>query len=86
MPGDTIQIRKGKVFVNSRPLDEHTYVINKPHGSYGPLRVRKGYLFVLGDNRDQSNDSRYWGELPVRNVQAKAWLRYWPIGRLAAFK
>jgi signal peptidase I len=86
LPGDLIEIRAGKVFVNTKPLDEHTYVINSPHGCYGPIHVSKSRLFVLGDNRDQSNDSRYWGELPVRNIQAKAWLRYWPIGRLAAFK
>lgn len=85
MPGDSVEIHKGKVYVNSKPLDEHKYVINTPHGSYGPIVVKKGYLFVLGDNRDQSNDSRYWGELPIRNIQAKAWLRYWPVARLAAF-
>lgn len=86
MPGDTVLIREGKVYVNSKPLDEHEYVKNIPHGDYGPTKVTKNHLFVLGDNRDESNDSRFWGELPISNIQAKAWLRYWPVYRLAAFK
>jgi signal peptidase I len=78
VPGDIVEIRDGEVFVNDKPLDE-PYKMIAAHGDYGPERVRAGYLFVLGDNRDQSNDSRYWGELPIDNVQAKAVLLYWPL-------
>lgn len=80
LPGETIEIRQGHVFINEKPLKE-PYVINTPHDSYGPVYVEPGKFFVMGDYRDQSNDSRYWGELPIRNVEAKAWIRYWPVRR-----
>lgn len=81
LPGETLEIRGGRVYINDRPLSE-PYLVNAPHGSYGPETIKPGKLFVMGDYRDQSNDSRYWGELPVRNVEAKAWIRYWPVKRM----
>lgn len=86
LAGDTVMIRGGRLYVNSVALDEHTYVKTIMHGSFGPETVRREHVFVLGDNRDESNDSRFWGELPVKNIQAKAWVRYWPVSRLAAFE
>jgi signal peptidase I len=80
LPGDEVEIREGRLSVNGTPLDE-PYKLNEAHGDYGPEVVKAGNLFVLGDNRDQSNDSRYWGELPMANVQAKAVLLYWPLNR-----
>jgi signal peptidase I len=75
LPGDL-------VYINHRPLTEpylqRTWQDNRP-----PERIAADRVFVLGDNRDNSNDSRAWGELPIANIQAKAWLRYWPINRLA---
>lgn len=85
LPGEIVEIRGGRVFINSEPLAE-SYVVNTPHGYYGPERVEQGKLFVMGDYRDQSNDSRYWGELPMKNIQAKAWIRYWPVRRLDIMK
>lgn len=80
LPGDTVEIREGVLYVNYKALDE-PYKRISAHGDYGPVRVRDGFLFVLGDNRDHSNDSRYWGELPLSNVEAKALVRYWPPTR-----
>jgi signal peptidase I len=80
LPGDTVEIRQGQLLVNGNLLDE-PYKLMVAHGDYGPEQVHPGMLFVLGDNRDQSNDSRYWGELPLQNVQAKALLLYWPPSR-----
>ena len=85
LPNETVQIRSGKVYVNGRKLDESQYVVKIPHGHYPPERVPKGAVFVLGDNRDESNDSRFWGVLPTRNIQAKACLRYWPCSRICKF-
>lgn len=81
LPGEMVEIRRGKVFINGKPIAE-PYRVNEAHGDYGPKIVKQGRLFVLGDHRDQSNDSRSWGDLPAENVRAKAWIRYWPIGRL----
>jgi len=72
-----VQIDSGKLYVNGVAAHE-PYREIAAHGDYGPEQIREGYLFVLGDNRDQSNDSRFWGELPLDNVEARAVLRYWP--------
>ena len=85
LPGETIEMRAGQVYINGNPLRE-PYLLHDPHGSYGPEQIKLGYLFVMGDNRDQSNDSRYWGELPIKNVQAKAWIRYWPVNSVELVK
>jgi signal peptidase I len=81
LPGDTVQIDSGKVFINGEQLREG-YVKNLAHGDFSPETIPSGYVFVLGDNRDESNDSRYWGDLPLDNIQAKAWFRYWPFSRV----
>lgn len=84
LPGETVEIRNGKVLVNGRALDE-CYVKLTPHGDFPCRKVRDGFTFVLGDNRDESNDSRFWGDVPLSNIQAKAWVRYWPLSRLQVF-
>ena len=80
LPGDLIEIKCGQLYVNGEVQPE-PYKLLAAHGDYGPERVHSNMLFVLGDNRDQSNDSRFWGELPMENVQAKALLLYWPPSR-----
>lgn len=85
LSGETVEIRDGIVLVNDKVLDERFYVRNAWHDDFPRQKVPQGYVFVLGDNRDQSNDSRYWGDLPVENIQAKAWIRYWPVSRMQLF-
>ena len=73
MSGDTVEIREGKVIVNGQELDE-PYVdsrLNQSHRSQQPIYVRPNYYYVLGDNRDNSSDSRIWGLVPERYVYAK---------------
>lgn len=86
LPGETVEIRRGRVYINGRALEEGPYVRNVPHGDFTPQKIPKGCVFVLGDNRDESNDSRFWGDLPLDNIQAKAWLRYWPLSRFSMFQ
>ena len=76
LPGDTVQIKDGKVSVNGQVLDE-PYIAEAPR--YGSQwEVPADMLFVLGDNRNDSSDSHAWGFLPYENVVGKAVLIYWP--------
>lgn len=76
IPGDEIQIAGGGVVVNGEALSE-PYINAQPRYS-GDWSVPAGYLFVLGDNRNDSSDSHAWGLLPLQNVIGKALLIYWP--------
>jgi signal peptidase I len=88
LPGDRIQLRGGTLYVNGEPQDE-PYVHANPCIRYmpktcafGPVRVPKGHVFLMGDNRANSHDSRFFGAVPEKNVEAEAFLRYWPLGRI----
>lgn len=79
-PGQTVQVRQGQVFVDGQPLTE-PYLAEPPAYEWGPYEVPEGGLFVMGDNRNNSNDSHIWGFLPTSNVIGRAWLRFWPLDR-----
>lgn len=81
LPGEVIEIRNNRVYVNNRELNE-PYLRRAWHDERAPERIPADQVYVLGDNRDNSNDSRIWGELPVASIQAKAWFRYWPPERI----
>ncbi len=80
--GDVIQERNGIVFVNGSPVDE-PYVDNKTNMSWGPILVPEDHVWVMGDNRPRSDDSRGTvGFLPVKNIVGRAIFRYWPATRV----
>jgi signal peptidase I len=79
--GDKVEIRQGRVYVNDHPLTE-SYILPGGSQAWGPAIVGKDELFVLGDNRSASTDSRFFGMLPMKNVIGKAWLCFWPPWRV----
>ncbi len=77
LPGETIEFREGVVYINGQPLDE-PYVVYRSRDKRGPLTIPPLHVYVLGDNRSASNDSRIFGPIHFNNIVGRAWFSYWP--------
>jgi signal peptidase I len=82
LPGETVEIRDGQVYINGEPLEEPYTEEKTQPGVHGKVTVPPLHIFVLGDNRDRSNDSRSFGAVAIDNVVGRAWLSYWPPNQL----
>lgn len=82
LPGETVEIRDGKVYINQNPLQEdYLEIKSSPAYVYGPTKIPSGKYFVLGDNRNDSYDSRYWGFVPEANIYGQIIAIYCPTDR-----
>lgn len=77
LPGETVEVRDGKVFINGIPLIEE-YIKEPPNYTMAPKVIPEGEYFVLGDNRNNANDSHAGWTVPRENIIGKAWFIYWP--------
>jgi len=82
LPGDGVQLKDGVVYVSGRRISENGYTIRPDFGNYGPISVPAREFFVLGDNRNNSEDSRFFGYVPRGNIVGKAVFIYWPLQRI----
>ena len=85
LPGEHLEIRDGKVYVNGEVLDEPYLkegLLTPRTGYYGDIDVPEGYLFVMGDNRTGSTDSREFGCIPISKVEGRVKIRIWPLTAL----
>ncbi|WP_319423349.1 signal peptidase I [Pleurocapsa sp. FMAR1] len=81
LPGDKVEVKNGKVYVNNLPIKEN-YLEARPDYQWGPVVVPTNSYLVLGDNRNNSYDSHYWGFVPRQNIIGKAMFRFWPFNRI----
>ena len=90
IPGDLLEVKHQKVFINGKPYtDAFARHIEAPSNSplvprddFGPVLIPEGHLFMMGDNRENSQDSRYWGFLDANKVRGKALMIYWSWNQL----
>ena len=77
LPGETIEVRGGQVYIEGELLDE-PWTVNPGGGSYGPQTIPPLHVFIMGDNRGASNDSRSFGPVAIEHIVGHAWFSYWP--------
>lgn len=78
--GDVVRIVDGHVYVNDVPLhDDYVPEEFRSHDDWGPTVIQQGYYFVMGDHRNNSSDSRHWGQVPKKYIVGKVKVRWWPL-------
>ena len=83
LPGEHVEIKNGKVYINGEQLDEpylkDTVVTDSLEGAFTDIIVPEGTVFLLGDNRTESTDCRRFGCIPLEKIESKVWIRFWPL-------
>jgi len=79
LPGETVEIRDGEVYINGKMLDEPFLDVETRPGRQSTIIVPPLHVYVMGDNRNHSNDSRSFGPIPIENIVGRAWISYWPL-------
>jgi len=78
LPGETVEFKDGHVYVNGEMLEESFTTEETQAGRQSAVTVPPLHIFVMGDNRNRSNDSRSFGAVPIENIIGRAWFSYWP--------
>jgi len=78
LAGEILEVRNNRVYIDGEVLSE-TYISEVMQGNFGPITIPDDHVFVMGDNRRSSRDSRTLGTIPVDDVLARAWFRVWPL-------
>ncbi len=89
LPGEHVKIENGEVYINGERLQEeylNDTVETEVTGPYTDITVPEGCVFVMGDNRTQSTDSRRFGCIPVEKIESKVWIRFWPFNLFGKVK
>lgn len=84
LPEEVLEIKNNQVFINDQGLME-PYLASATQKDFGPVRIPADHIFVMGDNRNFSRDSRVIGPIPVEHIRARAWLSIWPIDEFRLF-
>ena len=77
LPGETVEVRGGEVYIDGEQINE-PWTVNPGGSNYSPQTIPPLHVFVLGDNRGASNDSRNFGPVPIDHIVGHAWFSYWP--------
>ncbi len=77
LPGETVEIRESQLWINGRAVTE-SYLTPITQKAYGPVQVPPEHIFVMGDNRGNSRDSRIFGAIRIDRIIGRAWASYWP--------
>jgi len=85
LPGEELEIKNNQVFINGQGLVE-PYLASSTQRDFGPVHVSQDHVFVMGDNRNNSRDSRVIGSIALKEVEAKAWISIWPMEEIRIFR